>query len=36
MWAAVKSPLILGNDLSVMDNVTLAILSNKGVIGVSQ
>lgn len=36
MWAAVKSPLILGNDLSNMDNSTKAIIKNKHVIALSQ
>jgi len=36
MWAAVKSPLILGNDLSNMDNSTRAIIKNKHVIAIFQ
>ncbi|KAI0124703.1 glycoside hydrolase family 27 protein [Xylariales sp. AK1849] len=36
MWAAVKSPLILGNDLRVVKAQDLAILSNPAVIVVNQ
>jgi alpha-galactosidase len=36
LWAMVKSPLILGNDLTKMDNVTKAILANPAIIHVNQ
>ncbi|KAJ1596549.1 hypothetical protein NDA11_007507 [Ustilago hordei] len=36
MWAMVKSPLILGNDLTKMTNQTRAIIKNKHVIDISQ
>ena len=36
LWAALKSPLVLGNDPRTMDNDTLAILSNHEVIAVNQ
>ncbi|KAL7409518.1 alpha-galactosidase [Mrakia frigida] len=36
LWAMMKSPLILGNDLTIMDDTTKAILSNKAVIAVNQ
>lgn len=36
MWAALKSPLIMGNDMRKMDAATLSILSNPAVIAVSQ
>ncbi|KAG8765506.1 hypothetical protein FRC12_007455 [Ceratobasidium sp. 428] len=36
MWAAVKSPLILGNDVTAMTAETLEIITNKAVIAVSQ
>ncbi|KAG9116821.1 hypothetical protein FRC07_007427 [Ceratobasidium sp. 392] len=36
MWAAVKSPLILGNDVTTMSAETLEIITNKAVIAVSQ
>lgn len=36
MWAAVKSPLIMGNDLRKITPSTLSILSNPAVIAVSQ
>ncbi|QRV77859.1 glycoside hydrolase family 27 protein [Ceratobasidium sp. AG-Ba] len=36
MWAAVKSPLILGNDVTAMTEETLEIITNKAVIAVSQ
>ncbi|KAJ3115276.1 hypothetical protein HDU96_000898 [Phlyctochytrium bullatum] len=35
-WAALKSPLILGNDLTKMSSEVLAIVSNKHVIEVNQ
>lgn len=36
MWAAVKSPLILGNDVTEMTEETLSIITNQAVIAVSQ
>ncbi|KAF8746738.1 Melibiase, partial [Rhizoctonia solani] len=36
MWAAVKSPLILGNDVTEMTAETLEIITNQAVIAVSQ
>lgn len=36
MWALVKSPLILGNDLTKMTDTTRAIIKNKAVIDISQ
>lgn len=36
MWAAAKSPLIMGNDVRVIKPADLAILSNAAVIAVSQ
>ncbi|KAK9368823.1 glycoside hydrolase superfamily [Lipomyces kononenkoae] len=36
MWAAVKSPLFMGNDVNVMDAKALSILNNPAVIAVSQ
>jgi alpha-galactosidase len=36
MWAAVKSPLLLGNDLRVMDAKTLSIVNNPAIIALSQ
>ena len=36
LWAISKSPLILGCDLTKIPSTTLAIISNKGVIGISQ
>ncbi|SYW75718.1 probable alpha-galactosidase [Ustilago bromivora] len=36
MWAMVKSPLILGNDLTKMTNQTRAIIKNKHVIDIFQ
>lgn len=36
MWALLKTPLILGNDLTKMTNATRAIIKNKAVIGISQ
>ncbi|TKY89106.1 hypothetical protein EX895_001637 [Sporisorium graminicola] len=36
MWAMLKSPLILGNDLTKMTNQTRAIIKNKHVIDISQ
>lgn len=36
MWSAVKSPLIMGNDLRIIKPADLAILSNTAVIAVSQ
>ncbi|KAH7322096.1 glycoside hydrolase superfamily [Rhizoctonia solani] len=36
MWAAVKSPLILGNDVTAMSAETLEIITNQAVIAVSQ
>ncbi|KAI9746518.1 MAG: hypothetical protein M1818_000231 [Claussenomyces sp. TS43310] len=36
MWAATKSPLIMGNDLREMKPADLAILSNPAVIAISQ
>lgn len=36
MWAMVKSPLILGNDLTKLTNQTRAIIKNKHVIDISQ
>lgn len=35
LWSLLKSPLILGNDLSKMDNSTLNIISNEEVIAVN-
>jgi len=36
MWAILKSPLILGNDVTNMSNDTLTIITNDAVIGVNQ
>ena len=36
MWAALKSPLLLGNDLRVMDATTLSIVNNPAIIAISQ
>ncbi|KAG8965322.1 hypothetical protein FRC03_000706 [Tulasnella sp. 419] len=36
MWAILKSPLILGNDLTKMSDETFSIISNKAIIGISQ
>jgi len=36
MWAMVKSPLIMGNDLSVLTNQTKAIVGNQDVIAINQ
>ncbi|CAE6449781.1 hypothetical protein RSOLAG1IB_08589 [Rhizoctonia solani AG-1 IB] len=36
MWAAVKSPMILGNDVTEMTAETLEIITNQAVIAVSQ
>ncbi|KAK9365069.1 glycoside hydrolase superfamily [Lipomyces kononenkoae] len=36
MWAALKSPLLLGNDVSVLDAKALSILTNPAIIAVSQ
>lgn len=36
MWAMVKSPLIMGNDLAVLSNQTKAIVGNKDVIAINQ
>ncbi|KAK4488967.1 hypothetical protein RD792_004758 [Penstemon davidsonii] len=36
IWALVKAPLIIGCDIRSIDNVTLALLSNKEVIAVNQ
>lgn len=36
MWAMVKSPLIMGNDMAALTNRTLAILGNEDVIALNQ
>lgn len=36
MWAALKSPLLLGNDLRDMDASTLSIINNPAIIAISQ
>jgi alpha-galactosidase len=36
MWAALKSPLLLGNDLRKMTPSTLSIISNPAIIAISQ
>ncbi|KAK9360842.1 glycoside hydrolase superfamily [Lipomyces starkeyi] len=36
MWAALKSPLLMGNDVTVMDAKSLSILNNPAVLAVSQ
>jgi alpha-galactosidase len=36
MWAAVKSPLMLGNDVTEMTEETLSIITNQAVLAVSQ
>jgi len=36
MWAIVKSPLILGNDVTHMTNQTLSIITNSAIIAVNQ
>lgn len=36
LWAALKSPLMLGNDLRVMDAATLSIVNNPAIIALSQ
>lgn len=35
-WAALKSPLIIGADLSKLANDSLAVLTNKAIIGLNQ
>ncbi|CRK42655.1 hypothetical protein BN1708_008834 [Verticillium longisporum] len=36
LWAALKSPLMLGNDLRIMDSAALSIINNPGIIALSQ
>ncbi|KAJ3058407.1 hypothetical protein HDU98_005481, partial [Podochytrium sp. JEL0797] len=36
IWAALKSPLLLGNDITRMDQATFEIINNKDVIAVNQ
>ncbi|CRK29697.1 hypothetical protein BN1708_015644, partial [Verticillium longisporum] len=36
LWAALKSPLMLGNDLRVMDSAALSIINNPAIIALSQ
>ncbi len=36
LWALMKSPLLIGCDIRNMDDATLAILTNKEVIAISQ
>ena len=36
MWAMVKSPLIMGNDITTMSPATLSILSNPAIIAINQ
>ncbi|KAJ3528219.1 hypothetical protein NM688_g8024 [Phlebia brevispora] len=36
MWSILKSPLILGNDITNMSNDTLTIITNKAIIDISQ
>ena len=36
MWAAVKSPLIMGNNIATLSGASLSILSNPAVIAISQ
>ena len=36
MWALLKSPLILGNDVTNMTNETLSIITNDAIIAVNQ
>jgi len=36
MWAIMKAPLILGNDISAMSPATLSVLANKEVIAINQ
>ncbi|KAK4579836.1 hypothetical protein LTR86_000037 [Recurvomyces mirabilis] len=36
MWAALKSPLLLGNDLREMNAATLSIINNPAIIAISQ
>ncbi|KAH7107367.1 alpha-galactosidase [Auriculariales sp. MPI-PUGE-AT-0066] len=36
LWALVKSPLILGHDLTVMTDETLEIITNKAIIAINQ
>lgn len=36
MWAVLKSPLIMGHDMSKMDEATKAIVSNEGLIAINQ
>ncbi|KAG9002358.1 hypothetical protein FRB94_003974 [Tulasnella sp. JGI-2019a] len=36
MWAILKSPLILGNDLTAMDDETFSIISNEQLISINQ
>ncbi len=36
MWAALKSPLLLGNDLRDMDAKTLSIINNPAIIAINQ
>ena len=36
MWTIMKAPLLLGNDIRKIDNVTLAILKNQDAIAISQ
>lgn len=36
MWAAMKSPLIMGNDVTSMDAATYSILTNPAILAISQ
>ena len=36
LWALLKAPLILGNDIRNMDNETLSIISNTEIIAINQ
>lgn len=36
MWAALKSPLLLGNDIRKIDAATLSIINNPAIIAISQ
>lgn len=36
MWAALKSPLLLGNDIRKLDAATLSIINNPAIIAISQ
>lgn len=36
MWAAVKSPLIMGNDIRILSNKSLSILTNPAILAISQ